>query len=231
MSSFDLVIRGGMVADGTGEPLRTADVAVTDGRITEVGRVGGSGHREIDADGALVAPGWVDVHTHYDGQAMWDSALAPSSDQGVTTVLFGNCGVGFAPVRPGAHNVLVELMEGVEDIPEVVLTEGLPWNWESFEGYLDALEARPYDLDVVTQVPHAALRVYVMGERCADREPATAMDRARMAELAAAGINPSQCASSWRCAGNAIQLVLPASRPVPASPSQAHSQEGRACAA
>src|SRR5258708_33384753 len=165
VTSFGLVIRGGMVADGTGEPPRSADVAVTDGRITEVGRVGGSGRREIDADGALVAPGWVDVHTHYDGQAMWDSALAPSSDQGVTTVLFGNCGVGFAPVRPGAHNVLVELMEGVEDIPGTALHEGLTWDWESFPEFLDALERLPHDVDFAAQVPHGAVRVYVMGDR------------------------------------------------------------------
>src|SRR5882757_10608190 len=129
VASFDLVIRGGRVADGTGEPLRAADVAITDGLITEVGRVSGIGRREIDADGALVAPGWVDVHTHYDGQAIWDSRLAPSSNQGVTTVLFGNCGVGFAPVRPAEHDILVKLMEGVEDIPGTALHEGLTWEW------------------------------------------------------------------------------------------------------
>ena len=145
MSEFDLVIRGGTVADGTGAALRTADVAVAGGVIVDVGRVAETGAREIDADGALVAPGWVDVHTHYDGQAVWDSQLAPSSNQGVTTVVFGNCGVGFAPVRPDAHDTLVRLMEGVEDIPGTALHEGLTWEWESFPQYLDALERIPHD--------------------------------------------------------------------------------------
>jgi N-acyl-D-aspartate/D-glutamate deacylase len=188
MTSFDLVIRGGMVADGTGEPLRTADVAITDGLITEVGKVGGSGHREIDADGALVAPGWVDVHTHYDGQAMWDSALAPSSDQGATTVLFGNCGVGFAPVRPGGQNVLIELMEGVEDIPGTALHEGLTWDWESFPEFLDALERLPHDVDFAAQVPHGAVRVYVMGDRGVAGESATPEDITQMTALVQQGI-------------------------------------------
>ncbi|HEY1969877.1 MAG TPA: amidohydrolase family protein [Pseudonocardia sp.] len=188
MSEFDLVIRGGTVADGTGETLRTADVAVSGGVIAEVGRVSGTGAREIAADGALVAPGWVDVHTHYDGQAVWDPQLAPSSNQGVTTVLFGNCGVGFAPVRPDGHDTLVRLMEGVEDIPGTALHEGLTWEWESFPEYLDALERIPHDVDFAAQVPHGALRVYVMGERGVAGEDATADDIAAMAALAQEGI-------------------------------------------
>ena len=185
---FDLVIRSGTVFDGTGTEPREADVAISSGRIVEVGKVSGNGAEELDARGMIVTPGFVDLHTHYDAQVTWSSEITPSSWNGVTTAMIGNCGVGFAPCKPEQRDMLVKLMEGVEDIPEVVLTEGLPWNWESFEGYLDALDARPYDLDVVTQVPHAALRVFVMGERGADREPATAEDRARMAELAAAGI-------------------------------------------
>ena len=185
---FDLVIRNGTVFDGTGAEPRDADVAISGARIVEVGTVSGRGSEEIDAKGMIVTPGFVDLHTHYDAQVTWSSEITPSSWNGVTTAMIGNCGVGFAPCKPEQRDMLVKLMEGVEDIPEVVLTEGLPWNWESFEDYLNALEARPYDLDVVTQVPHAALRVFVMGQRGSDREPATADDRARMAALAAAGI-------------------------------------------
>jgi len=161
--TFDLVIRRGAVIDGTGAPQRTADVAISGGRIIEVGKVDGRGHREIDAAGALVTPGFVDVHTHYDGQATWDSRLQPSSDHGVTTVVAGNCGVGFAPVRPTDHDMLVELMEGVEDLPGTVLHEGLSWQWESIADYLDTLAGRNYDIDIATQVCHAPVRVYVMG--------------------------------------------------------------------
>ena len=185
---FDLVIRGGTLIDGTGTEPRDADVAISNGRIAEVGKVSGNGAEELDAKGTIVTPGFVDLHTHYDAQVTWSSEITPSSWNGVTTAMIGNCGVGFAPCKPEQRDMLVKLMEGVEDIPEVVLTEGLPWNWESFEDYLDALDARPYDLDVVTQVPHAALRVFVMGQRGSDREPATADDRARMAALAAAGV-------------------------------------------
>jgi N-acyl-D-aspartate/D-glutamate deacylase len=184
----DLIIRNGTVVDGTGAEPFEADVAITDGRIAEVGRIAGRGAKEIDARGLLVTPGFVDPHTHYDAQATWSSRITPSSWNGVTTTLFGNCGVGFAPCKPAQRDMLVKLMEGVEDIPEVVLTEGLPWNWESFPDFLDALDARPYDMDIATQVPHAALRVFVMGERGADREPATEHDRAAMARLAAEGI-------------------------------------------
>ena len=184
----DTVIRGGTVVDGSGAEPFEADVAIDSGRISLVGQVAGSGREEIDAKGKLVTPGFVDLHTHYDAQVTWSSRINPSSWNGVTTAVIGNCGVGFAPCQPHQRDMLVKLMEGVEDIPEVVLTEGLPWNWQSFEDYLDALDARPFDLDVVTQVPHAALRVFVMGQRGADREPATPEDRARMAALAAAGV-------------------------------------------
>ncbi len=184
----DLVIRGGTVADGSGGPLREADVAVSGGRISAVGSVVQNGREEIDARGRLVTPGFVDVHTHYDAQVTWANQILPSSCNGVTTVLMGNCGVGFAPVRPEHHDMLISLMEGVEDIPEVVMQEGLPWNWASFPDYLDMLAERQFDVDVATQVPHAALRVFVMGERGAQREEATAADRAEMARLTAEGM-------------------------------------------
>ena len=184
----DLVIRGGTVVDGSGGPMVEADVAVSSGRITAVDAVPQSGAEEIDARGRLVMPGFVDVHTHYDAQVTWANQITPSSCNGVTTVLMGNCGVGFAPVRPDHNDMLISLMEGVEDIPEVVMKEGLPWNWASFPDYLDSLSGRQFDVDVAAQVPHAALRVFVMGERGANREAATAEDRAEMARLAAEGI-------------------------------------------
>ena len=182
--AFDLVIRGGTLVDGSGGAAIQADVAVKDGLIVQVGRVAGTGAEEIDARGKLVTPGFVDIHTHYDGQATWDSHMQPSAWHGVTTVVMGNCGVGFAPCKPDDHGRLIRLMEGVEDIPFPVLSEGLPWNWESFPDYLDALEGRAFDVDVGAQLPHAALRVFVMGERGANREPANAADIAAMAAIA-----------------------------------------------
>jgi N-acyl-D-aspartate/D-glutamate deacylase len=182
--AFDLVVRNGLVADGTGSAAREADIAVNNGNIARVGRFEGSGREEIDAKGKLVTPGFVDIHTHYDGQATWDERMQPSSWHGVTTVVMGNCGVGFAPCRPDDHDRLIRLMEGVEDIPFPVLSEGLPWTWESYGDYLDSLERRRFDVDIGSQLPHAALRVYVMGERGANREPATERDIAEMASLA-----------------------------------------------
>lgn len=188
MSLPSLVIRNGTIVDGSGNDPYEADLAIADGRIAAIGENLPKGTEEIDARGKLVTPGFVDVHTHYDAQATWSHRLSPSTWNGVTTVLLGNCGVGFAPCHADQHDLLINLMEGVEDIPEVVLSEGLPWNWHSFPDFLDALAARSYDADVATQVPHAALRVYVMGERGANREPATEQDRRRMAELTVEGL-------------------------------------------
>jgi N-acyl-D-aspartate/D-glutamate deacylase len=182
MSEHDLVIRGGTIVDGTGAPSHTGDVAVDGGRITEVGgRIDGKGAREVDADGLVVAPGWVDIHTHYDGQVTWDPEVSPSSWHGVTTVVMGNCGVGFAPVRADGHDFLIELMEGVEDIPGSALHEGIDWQWESFPQYLDALDAQERVLDIAAQVPHAALRAYVLGDRA--HEAAEVEEIAEMARL------------------------------------------------
>lgn len=183
MADYDLILRGGTVHDGLGSAPRVASVAIKDGRIAAIGDIAGSADQEIDARGLLVTPGFVDVHTHYDGQTTWENRLAPSSGHGVTSVVMGNCGVGFAPCKPHQRDLLVKVMEGVEDVPEVVMAEGLPWNWETFPEYLDALEARRFDVDVAAQLPHSALRVYVMGERAAASEPPSAEDLARMRAL------------------------------------------------
>ena len=185
---YDLVIRKGTIIDGSGDPRFIADIAVSDGKIVKVGEVQESGQREIDAAGLLVTPGWVDVHTHYDGQATWDPVLAPSSWHGVTTVVMGNCGVGFAPVKPKDRAFLIELMEGVEDIPGAALSEGIDWQWESFPEYLDALAAFPRAIDVATQVPHGAIRAYVMGERCNTDYAPTADEVKQMADLVREGV-------------------------------------------
>jgi len=185
---YDLIVRNGTVIDGTGKERFTADIAISDGRIAKIGEITESAEREIDAGGRLITPGWVDIHTHYDGQATWDPILAPSSWHGVTTVVMGNCGVGFAPVKPGDQDFLIELMEGVEDIPGAALSEGIDWQWESFPEYLDALEAMPRAIDVATQVPHGAIRAYVMGDRCNSDYAPTREEVDAMAALVREGV-------------------------------------------
>jgi N-acyl-D-aspartate/D-glutamate deacylase len=181
---FDIIIRGGTIIDGTGAAAAVADIAITDGKIVEVSpTVVGEAREEIDAQGHLVTPGFIDIHTHYDGQVSWDTLLEPSSAHGVTTVVVGNCGVGFAPVRPGKEEWLVQLMEGVEDIPGTALHEGINWEWETFPEYLDAIDKRRYAVDVAAYVPHGAVRGYVMGDRGARNEDATAEDLAEMARI------------------------------------------------
>lgn len=179
--SYDLVVSGGLVVDGTGAPPRAADVAVSGGKIVAVGEIRESAARRIDAAGAIVTPGFVDIHSHYDGQISWDEELAPSSHHGVTTCIMGSCGVGFAPVRPHDRERLIALMEGVEDIPGSALAEGIDWQWTTFAEYIDALAKRPRSIDVGTQVPHDALRVFAMGSRATAEGPATDEDLAVMA--------------------------------------------------
>ena len=187
---YDLKISGGLLVDGTGDPPRPADVAVAGDTIVAVGPdLPGDAARTIDASGQIVTPGFVDVHTHYDGQATWDDLLEPSSGHGVTTVVMGNCGVGFAPVRPGTEEWLIQLMEGVEDIPGAALSEGITWGWESFGDYLDALDGHSWAIDVGTQVPHGAVRAYVMGERGARNEPADTDEVARMEHIVADAVS------------------------------------------
>lgn len=199
--SYDLIIRGGTVVDGTGAVARTADIAVTDGIVVEVGRVSGAARRIIDADGLTVTPGFVDVHTHFDGQATWDPHLTPSCWHGVTTAIMGNCGIGFAPVKPDRHDWLIELMEGVEDIPGSALAEGITWEWETFGEYLDALERMPRAVDVGTQIPQAALRAYVMGDRALSAP--TADDLAAMSRAVTEGLRAGALGMSFgRTAGH-----------------------------
>ncbi|MEL0014090.1 MAG: amidohydrolase family protein, partial [Rhodospirillales bacterium] len=211
---FDLIIRNGSVVDGTGSQPFTADVAIKDGVIVAVGTVDGDAPREIDAKGKLVTPGFVDIHTHYDAQAVWDSHLKPSSLHGVTTVVMGNCGVGFAPCKPENREKLIELMEGVEDIPGAVMHEGLEWTWESFPEYLNALEAKSRDVDVCALLPHSAVRVHVMGDRAVAFEPATKDDIAEMRAITteavkagAFGISTSRTTSHKTLAGDYIPTL------------------------
>ncbi len=197
----DLVIRAGTVVDGTGAPARTADVAISDGIITDVGQVEGGTRREIDADGLLVTPGFVDIHTHFDGQVTWERDLTPSCWHGVTTAILGNCGVGFAPVRPGGEAQLIELMEGVEDIPGTALSQGIQWSWESFPEYMDALAGRELALDVGTQIPHAAVRAYVMGDRA--QEDATDEELEQICAIVHGGLKSGALGfSSGRTSGH-----------------------------
>jgi N-acyl-D-aspartate/D-glutamate deacylase len=185
----DLVIRGGSVVDGSGQPPRTADIGIADGRVIETGRDVGRGRRELDAEGLLVTPGWVDIHSHYDGQTLWDPVLQTSASHGVTTVVMGNCGVGFAPVKPADRAWTISLMEGVEDIPAAVLEEGLSWRWESFPEYLDAVDSVPHAISVAAQVPHAPLRVFAMGERGIDHSEEPTEDEIQvMGRLAAQAV-------------------------------------------
>ena len=189
MKHYDIVIKNGQVYDGTGNAPYQADIAILDGKIAAIeSSMTASAERTIDAEGKIVTPGFVDVHTHYDGQATWDNHLAPSSNLGTTTVVMGNCGVGFAPCRQEDHDVLIKLMEGVEEIPETAMSEGLPWDWESFPEYLDSLDKRPRDIDVAALLPHGPLRVFVMGDRAVNREPATEADIEAMKVLLKEGV-------------------------------------------
>ncbi len=185
---YDLIVRGGLIVDGSGDAPREGDVAVTDGQIVAVGRVEGEAREEIDAHGLAVTPGFVDIHTHYDGQVTWDAHLTPSCWHGVTTAVFGNCGVGFAPVRPNERDYLISLMEAVEDIPGTALAEGIEWEWETFPEFMDAVGKRQLGMDVAAQVPHGAVRTYVMGKRGAENEPATPEDIERMAVIVRDGM-------------------------------------------
>ena len=208
MPTFDTLIKGGTVIDGSGAQPRTADVAITDGMISAVGSNLGSATEIVDADGLLVTPGWVDIHTHYDAQATWDSELKQSTWHGVTSVITGNCGVGFAPARPDRHGWLINLMEGVEDIPGVSLEAGMRWQWESFPEYIDALDKFPRTIDVGTQMSHGALRAYVMGERGAANEAATADDLKKMAALIDEGMRSEEHTSELQSRSDLVCRLL-----------------------
>ena len=181
---YDFLIRGATIVDGLAGQPYTSDIAIKDGKIAELGQIGGGAKEVIDADGAYATPGWIDVHTHYDGQVSWDDTIDPSFSHGVTSIVMGNCGVGFAPCSPGHEKQMIELMEGVEDIPGTALYEGIEWgNWETFSEFIDYLGTKQYTLDVGTQVPHSAVRYYVMGERALKHEDATSSDLADMARI------------------------------------------------
>nr|MCU0946293.1 amidohydrolase family protein [Rubritepida sp.] len=224
--THDLVIRGGLVLDGTGAPGFEADIAVEGGTIVQVGAVPGRGREELDARGLLVTPGFVDIHTHYDGQAVWDSHLAPSAWHGVTTALMGNCGVGFAPCRAADRGTLIELMEGVEDIPGPVLHEGLNWSWESFPEYLDTLERKPRDIDIGALLPHGAVRVNVMGRRALRLENATAEDIAAMRAITADAVAAGAFGAST---SRTISHKTLAGDPTPTLKAQEEELIGLAC--
>ncbi len=209
---YDTVIRGGTIVDGSGSAPYPGDLALKAGLIAAVGTFEGEADQEIDAAGCIVTPGFVDIHTHYDGQVTWDTRLAPSSQHGVTTAVFGNCGVGFAPARPHQRELLIEVMEGVEDIPGVVMAEGVPFDWETFPEYLDALERRACDIDFAAQVPHSPLRVYVMGDRGAAMEPPTAEDLTQMRRLVCEAVEAGALGVST---SRSIAHRFPDGRPVP----------------
>ena len=194
---LDTIIRGGTIFDGTGSVGRTGDIGIADGVIVSVGeRLAEPARETIDADGAIVTPGFIDFHTHYDGQVFWDDKLDSSFSNGVTTVIAGNCGVGFAPLRPEYRHQLIEMMEGVEDIPGIVLAEGLDWDWRSFPDYLDRIAARRYTMDVKAAITHAPLRVFVMGERALKHEQATPEDVAEMSRLVSEAMAAGACGFS-----------------------------------